>query len=209
MLVTSFSNNPNIGVIGVANDELFIIGQGYSYNRVSIMKELSVDTVIELSVNNTNTPGLFLKWSGDKFFVPNIIRDEELDVLKSYGVKFEIIETRLNALNNNLLILNGKVFCNPDYGRERGWTPLTIGGSKLVGVNVAHNSERAIVNPDASSEEIGLIESQGLVVGVGTVNGGVKFVRSGLVVNNNGLLVGSNTTGPELQRLSEIFITKF
>ncbi|MEM0329101.1 MAG: translation initiation factor IF-6, partial [Nitrososphaerota archaeon] len=36
----------------------------------------------------------------------------------------------------------------------------------------------------------------------GTVNNGVKFVRSGILANSKGAIVGSLTTGPELMTIS-------
>ena len=36
----------------------------------------------------------------------------------------------------------------------------------------------------------------------GTVNNGVKFVRSGIIANSKGAIIGSMTTGPELMAIS-------
>ncbi|MCQ4349719.1 MAG: translation initiation factor IF-6, partial [Sulfolobales archaeon] len=40
---------------------------------------------------------------------------------------------------------------------------------------------------------------------IGTVNFGNAYVKTGLVVNRNGILVGSETTGPEILRIQQAF----
>jgi len=44
-------------------------------------------------------------------------------------------------------------------------------------------------------------------VSVGTVNSGVPYPRSGIVVNSRGAVVGSHTLGAELLALSSVFQT--
>jgi translation initiation factor 6 len=38
-----------------------------------------------------------------------------------------------------------------------------------------------------------------------TVNGGMPYVKSGLLANNKGVVVGGNTTGPEVLRIKAGF----
>ena len=37
---------------------------------------------------------------------------------------------------------------------------------------------------------------------VGTINGGIPFIRSGLLANDNGAVIGNMTTGPEILIIS-------
>jgi translation initiation factor 6 len=39
---------------------------------------------------------------------------------------------------------------------------------------------------------------------VGTVNKGKSFLRGGMVVNDHGALVGDETAGPELMRITAV-----
>jgi len=209
MLKTNFSSNPNIGVIGIANDDVLIIGEGYEYNEKKIKQELGVQKIIETRISGITTPGIFLVWTGEEFLAPDIIETEEKEKLEKEGIKIKVIKTKLTALNNNLLILNGITYCNPDFEeeviKENKWVPREINEEKLVGSMVGHNGTRGIISPEATDEEIDELEATGITIGVGTVNKGVKFVRSGMIINNKGLLLGGETTGPELQRLTEIF----
>jgi translation initiation factor 6 len=45
----------------------------------------------------------------------------------------------------------------------------------------------------------------GVPTSIGSVNRGVTYVRSGLVVNSHGAIAGRETTGPELDRIEEAF----
>jgi len=62
-----------------------------------------------------------------------------------------------------------------------------------------------IVHPDASKKDLEFLQEFFKVpIDVGTVNFGVPYVRSGLVANDKGAIVGLNTTGPEILRISRI-----
>jgi len=39
---------------------------------------------------------------------------------------------------------------------------------------------------------------------VGTVNRGISLIRSGIVANNKGAVVGDSTTGFEMMRITEV-----
>ncbi len=41
-------------------------------------------------------------------------------------------------------------------------------------------------------------------VDVGTINGGVPYVSSGLLANDNGTIIGNLTTGPEIVMISNV-----
>ena len=74
---------------------------------------------------------------------------------------------------------------------------LTIPGSLAV---VTNNG--GVIHPDASDREIRDLE---LILKVSieraTVNSGVPFIKTGLVANIYGVLVGELTTGPEIMRI--------
>lgn len=80
----------------------------------------------------------------------------------------------------------------------------TLAGLNIVGSMGAATNRGALLNPQASSEEIGIIEDTlGVEADVGTVNHGVTLIGACSVANSNGVLVGEETTGPELARIEE------
>ncbi len=64
-----------------------------------------------------------------------------------------------------------------------------------------------LLSPEAKDEDVRKVKDYfGLTVNVGTVNRGRSFLRGGgLVVNNNGGLVGNDTTGFEIVRIMQVF----
>jgi len=82
----------------------------------------------------------------------------------------------------------------------------SVAGIPLPGSMAAATNRGAMLHPRASDEELKLVaEVLKVRVGVGTVNGGVSYVSSGIVGNSHAVLVGSLTTGPELMTISTIF----
>ncbi|MEM4298605.1 MAG: translation initiation factor 6, partial [Nitrososphaerota archaeon] len=63
-----------------------------------------------------------------------------------------------------------------------------------------------VIHPNASEEEVKRVQEVLKVdVEPATVNGGVPFVASGIVVNSQAAIVGSLTRGPELAILTRAF----
>ncbi|KUO80177.1 MAG: hypothetical protein AT714_05805 [Vulcanisaeta sp. OSP_8] len=66
--------------------------------------------------------------------------------------------------------------------------------------------EGCLLSPDAKDDDVKKVRDYfNLNVDVGTVNRGRSFIRGGLVVNNNGGLVGNDTTGFEIVRIMQVF----
>ena len=63
-----------------------------------------------------------------------------------------------------------------------------------------------LAHPLLQDQERDLIEDVLKVpVDVGTINGGVPFVASGLLANDFGVLIGPPTKGPEIVIISNLF----
>jgi len=61
-----------------------------------------------------------------------------------------------------------------------------------------------LCHPKATDDELDAVESAlGVRADIGTINYGAPLVGSGLVANDNGYVVGRETTGPELGRIED------
>ena len=79
-----------------------------------------------------------------------------------------------------------------------------IAGHNTVGSMVVANNNGALVHPDVKTPEVESIESVlGVNVMVGTVNFGSPFVGAGCCTSDSHALVGSGSTGPELNRIED------
>ncbi len=67
-------------------------------------------------------------------------------------------------------------------------------------------SHGGIIHPETDEEDIKTISNVlGINVEPATINGGIPYVASGVLANNNSVVVGSLTNGPELVMLSRAF----
>jgi translation initiation factor 6 len=86
--------------------------------------------------------------------------------------------------------------------------PATIGGLPQIGSLATASNKGVLANPIIEeSEKKHISDALGVPVSVGTVNSGVPYPRSGIVVNSKGAVVGSHTLGSELLAVSTVFQT--
>ena len=82
----------------------------------------------------------------------------------------------------------------------------TIGGLRHVGALATVSNNGVLANPiirETEQKKIG--EALGVPVYTGTVNSGVPYPKSGIVVNTKGAVVGSHSLGSELLTVSSVF----
>ncbi|MEM1931043.1 MAG: translation initiation factor IF-6 [Sulfolobales archaeon] len=207
--------SPHIGTYVVATDEIVLTPKGVERDFVEKAREvLSVSDVIEVTIAKTALIGVFSIARGKTVIVPDIISDDEVDELKSYGLRVEVLETsNFNALGNIVLHNSRSLFAHPELNKDivsriasllgaSSYALGSIANIPTVGSAAVVTDRGGIAHPNASSEDLRkLSEFFGVEFDVGTVNFGIGFVKSGLVANNYGALVGELTTGPEIIRI--------
>ena len=80
-----------------------------------------------------------------------------------------------------------------------------IAGLPYVGSLAVATNKGVLAHPMLKYEEKQLLEDVlKTKVDVGTINGGIPFVNSGILANDKGVIIGSFTTGPEIIMISNI-----
>jgi translation initiation factor 6 len=80
----------------------------------------------------------------------------------------------------------------------------TIAGHDVVGSLGVTNDQGVLLHPDVTTEEVALIEEAlGVPPMVGTVSFGSPYVGAGVCASNHGAVSGTETTGPELNRVED------
>ena len=80
----------------------------------------------------------------------------------------------------------------------------TVAQLSIVGSCGVATNKGCLLHRDVMEEEMGIVEKTlGVNADIGTVNFGTPFVKSGLIANSNGFVVGKMTTGPEIVRVDE------
>ena len=82
-----------------------------------------------------------------------------------------------------------------------------IAGFQQVGAVMTTSEKGTIVHPETDEEDMKTINNLlGGNIEAATINGGIPFVSSGILANNNSVVVGSLTNGPEIMMLTRAFL---
>lgn len=200
------------------NNKYGLVSSSLNQSLIKDLEQIFNVPLISMSMAGTPLIGLFCSGNDDILFVPDIITDDEISVLKAHKIRFEILETRFTALGNNIACDNKACLINPEFEDSvkkklskhfSALGEMTINKHDQVGSLIAMNKNGLAVAVDASDEEIAQLER---FFGFDpehilrtTINNGVKFVHSGIVVNDYGLVVGQQSTGVESSDLYVLF----
>ncbi len=209
--------NPNIGVYITASDKWALIPvEAPDKVEQALRRSLGVE-VLRTTVGASSLIGILCVMNSKGLLLGNIVRDGEVQAIKrALGGELvvEVVsEMRENALGNLILANDRAAIVSPLVAPEVRRkvadaldvevVEATLGGSSLVGALGVATNRGVLLSPILSDEEVAkVIELMGVPKGgVGTVNRGSIFVRSGLVANSRGALVGYETTGIEMMRV--------
>jgi translation initiation factor 6 len=158
---------------------------------------------------------LFINGNNHALLIPSIAKEYEVEKLKGeVDLPVHVVPGRLTALGNNVLTNDHYALLHPEMEQmaqkisqmlgvpaETG----TIANIPTVGSAAVFNNKGGIVHPDVRDEEAEELSKKFKVpIDVATVNYGVPYVKMGVVANNKGVLVGDQTTGPELARIVQV-----
>lgn len=216
LLKTDFNGNFNVGLYIYATDEYCLIGQDVPNEMINEIEKALKVPIHKLSIAGTGLLGVFLAGNKNCLLIPKIAFKEEIDEIKRLKINFKIIDTKLTALGNNILCNDKGAIINPEFGKTEETeikdalnVPVKkgkISGLIIVGALGALNKKGCLLHRDAEDFEIEFIESTlDIKVTTGTINFGSPYIKSGIVVNSNGLIVGNVSGGPEIQNADIAF----
>lgn len=211
----NITGNPNLGVYIAVNDDVAIVPHNILESRLEDLKEaLDVNIVIS-SIAGSNLAGALMVGNSNGFVVSPQIFDKELNALKEAGIeniallpdKYTAVGNIL-AANDNGAIVSPKVSDNAinvieetlDVDVEKS----TIAGYDIIGSLVAVTNKGFLIHKDSNPDEITFVENVfGVEGNIGTVNRGIPLVGACSISNSKGVIVGEDTTGPEMARVEE------
>lgn len=212
--LTAYNRNPNIGVFAGANDEFAVLPATCPRGFASSVLEALGVKVVQTNMCGTSLIGVLAAMNNKGILVSNHAEEQEVEALRKAGLEVGIIEDKYTALGNLVLLNDHAAVANEVFSKKAVKTMedvlgcevvlRSLGGFKTVGsVGVATN-QGALVHPVLREEEMEWLEDVLKVeVDLGTVNRGVGFVKTGLIANKNGALIGDATTGPEIVRIED------
>lgn len=209
-----FNENPYLGVFCKSNDKVAFIRKGL-LKKVKKKIESTLDVkLVELSIADANIVGSLISMNSKGAIVTDFVEVESVKQIKKQGLEVYVINDRLNAAGNNILVNDKGALVHPDLNNktikdieEILKVPVhkgTIASLKTVGMAAVVTNKGLLCHPKVKDKEKNDLEKIFDVnVMIGTVNHGSPVIGSGLVANKNGAIIGNITTGIEMGRIEE------
>jgi len=201
--IFDYYGDANIGFYGRASDKFFI--SSFDEDFSNILKVPS----IKVSIGGTEFVGLLTVMNSNGIVLPNITREEEIKEIKKLGIDVLVLKEKFTALGN-LIVANDKGAIASELISKKNLRAIedvlkveivqaSLVNSKVIGSVCFATNKGAILHREASDEDTKLVKDVLKVeVEKGSVNFGSPFVASGLIANSYGALIGSKTSGYEL-----------
>jgi translation initiation factor 6 len=214
--------NPNIGLYGFVTDHFCLLGSVFSKKQIEQIGEVLQVPCYQVKVARSTLVGALVNGNNTCLLLPNTIEDEEKDLLQGIldetneknglSMKLFVVPSKLTALGNNILCNDHGALVNPDYSavvkkqirQELNVTlhPGLIDDTEVVGSCGVYNSRGVVIHHKATPEQVQEVESLlGVPVTLGTANIGSGFIRSAVLCNDNGMIVGRSLTGIEVENI--------
>jgi translation initiation factor 6 len=207
-----------VGLFAVATDSYIIISKAVNPSKCRVFEEVFQVEPVYSSPAGSILVSPFIAGNSNGLVVSSLVLDEEIREIKRKlpHITLDRLDTKYTAVGNLILCNDKGAIASHILGRESIRTisdildvevvPARLAKRSYVGSLAAVTNIGGLVHVEADEDELATISSMLKVdVSVGTVNGGLRYVRSSIVANSNGVIVGSRTTGPELMTITRVF----
>ncbi|NUE01598.1 translation initiation factor IF-6 [Halorubraceae archaeon YAN] len=215
MLRASVSGSSYVGVFARTTNDCLLVRRDIDDEVIEEMAdELSVDAV-PTTIGGSGTVGALAVGNENGLLVSSRVASTEMETIEDEtGLEVHELPGRINAAGNVVLANDYGAYVHPDLTREAVLTvkdaldvPVLrgdIGDVKTVGTAAVATNSGVLCHPKAREPELEALEEHlDVYADLGTINYGGPLIGSGLVANDNGYIVGQDTTGPELGRIED------
>jgi translation initiation factor 6 len=213
VLRAAFGGSSYIGVFSRATDDCLLIRRDAEDDvRESFTEELEVPAV-PTTVGGSATVGALATGNANGILVSSRANEREIERIEdATDLPVGELPGRVNAAGNVVCCNDHGAYVHPDLSRkavqavqdtldvpvERG----DLAGVRTVGTAAVATNRGVLCHPKSTDEELDFLEDLlDVPADLGTINYGGPLVGSGLVANENGFVVGQDTSGPELGRI--------
>lgn len=206
--------SPNIGVYCHSSETTVILPRGLPRRKIDRFRQyLGVEPCVT-NIGGCALVGVLVAANSSGIVLPHIIQDHELKVVReSLEARVQVVQERWTALGNIVLANDNGAVIHPGAPQSLAKTVAetlnvdivtsSIGGLPYVGSLAVATNKGVLAHHSITDRERAVIEDALKVpVEAGTINGGVPYVRAGLLANSKGAVVGSLTSGPELMAIT-------
>jgi translation initiation factor 6 len=205
----------SVGVFLATNNSVTFLPPDVPEKIDDLVRGTLRTSVARFTIAKSPLLGVFLVANDNGVLLSPLALEDEVRLFKSLGLNVEVLNTKYTAVSNLILANNKTALVSPllepplrkVVADVLGVEVIvdTVANNPLVGALAVLNSRGLLVAPEATDEDIKKLSEYFKVrVDVGTVNKGKSFLRGGIVVNDHGALVGDETAGPELMRITQV-----
>ena len=209
--IIDVNENPYSGIFVSACESIVLVPTVITSEIITELETVFRVPVLRTSIGNTTLIGSLLAMNSHGAVVSNIINNTEFRKLAK-EMNIVVLKERNNALGNIILASEDKALISPhisarserkigdvlDVETMRG----TIAEQDNVGMAAVVTTNGLLCHPKITPEEKEIIDDfYGMESNIGTKNFGMPLEGAGVAANSNGAIVGSKTTGVELNRI--------
>jgi len=211
----TFFGTAEIGLFAVPTENICLIPP-----RLKLRQKRLIQEVLGVKAISTTLAGSILlspmaAGNSNGLILSKMVLDEEIEkIKKSAGdINIGLLESKYTAVGNLILVNDKAALMSTILPKKAEKLIQDTLGVEVIRGRIANRSyvgSLAIVTNEgglvyagvSEDEEKWLSEIFKVTFLPGTVNDGVKFVRSGIIANSKGAIIGSVTTGPEMMTIS-------
>lgn len=215
-----FLGSVNIGLYAKASNYILLYYAGIIKRRLNeIVSGLEV-TPIPVRPLNTRviSPFIVLNNRGvliSKYMDPDFKENIKMSI-KDKGVNYVELDVKYTAIGNLIVVNDKAALVSPIIPYKIRKTisdeldvevsAMTIGRASYVGSLMIVNNKGGLVAPFIKDDEYDYIKSLfNINLSAGTINNGIPFISSGIILNDKAIYVGDDTVGRELLVISQAF----
>lgn len=208
-------NNSYIGAFAIATDAFALVTNNSTATERSILEETLEVKTHGVSIDGSGLVGVYVVANSKGILVPEMTDSREiLKLRKTFPeVQVDTIHTSLNALRNNILANDKIALVNYQYSpieAKRIEDVLgvevikrQVGSFDTVGANNILTNKGIVLNNTATDDDIEFMKAKIGSVSQSTANTGSSSIGLCAIANSKGLVVGNQTTGFELVRITD------
>ena len=209
---------PNIGIYINVNDKYVMVPMGFAKSKAEKLAEYLHAEYMYVSVANTRLLGALAVMNNNGMLLPKTAFENEYNLIKKEtDMQVGILDSKYTALGNVICANDKGAVVSPWLSKQDVKTIQDVLGveviqKKIAGFNqtgavmVANNSG-SVIHPEADEKDMKIFANTlGVKIEHSTINNGIPFVSSGILANNNCIVVGTLTTGPEIMMLTRAFL---
>ena len=209
---------PNIGVYICVNNDFVFLPSGFAETKADHLAKYLDAAPLYCSVANTRLIGSLMAVNNKGILLPTTAYADEYDFFKKQtDLNVGVLDSKYTALGNVICANDKGAIVSPWLSKDDVETIQDVLGVEVVqkriagmnqtGAVMVANNTGAVIHPEANEEDMKMFANTlGVKIEHATINNGIPYVKSGILANNNGVVVGTLTTGPEIMMLTRAFL---